>query len=383
MTSVLLAAVYALGVAVAAALWPRRDPLLVAAIAFPIGLAAAVASVLALIFVGAPVTAATLAPVWIGGGLIAAAVAVRRGRAPDAWVIAGLAAAAIAGAIGATWLDRVSPQLVDVARQAREHDLVLDTLWRRLSRIGAFPLVVRTLLPAAAVMLAASAVALAVLVGRRTGAWLLAIALLVASVAITAAVARPVLGAAHVAAAAYLYAFVALWWLAVRDDAAPALALICLGALALQSTVTPFVAAPALVLALIADRTVREDAVGGAAALVVALIAWWSLVVEAVPYPGLAAAAIAAMAAALALGLLLSRDVDASMLEPLGGRARAIALAFVAALVVTAAGNARRMTENQRRLPDRWRIAPHDTFDVEAATRGMRARSIDLLERAP
>ncbi len=379
--SVLLAAVYALGVAVAAALWPRRDPLVVAVIALPVGLAAAIATVMALVLVGAEAGVAVVRLAWLGVGLGAAAVAVRRRRVPAWWVLAGLAVAAAAGAIGATWIDRESPRLLSAAAQVRADDLLLDVVWRRLSRVGSFPLFARATLPPVAVLLAASAVGLAVVVGRRTGAWLLAIALLAASVAITAVVARPLLGATHVAAATYLYGFVALWWLAVRDDAHPALALVCLGALAVQSSVTPFVAAPALVLALIADRSLRDDAIPQASALVVALIAWWALVAEAVPYPGVAIGAIAAIAGALVLGLLLSRDIEESIFEPLGGRTRAVALAFVAALVVTAVGNVRRLTANQRLLRERWQITAHDTFDVETATTGMTAHSVELLER--
>jgi len=375
--SVLLAALYVLGVASALAIGPRRDAWMCGAIAFPLGLAVAVLGAMTLVFVGAPVTPAVGVIAWAALTVGAGALAWRRGGAVDVKVLAACAAGfGVVIAIGHTALDHDPPRLVAVARLAAEDDLLLDALWRRMSRLGIFPLLTRALIGDVGTALAASTIALAGVTAWRTRAPIVVTLLLAAAVGSTALIARPFLGASHVAAATYLFAFGAMW----ASGCVPA-ALLGLGALALTTPVAPLLAGPAIALAFLGFRQVRAEALVPTTVVTTALIAWWSLPVTTVPSPGLGFAAIAVFAGALAVAYLVSREIDEEVMAPIGGRQRAIGLAFTSVVIVMLASNVRALATNQRVQPERWRITRHDTFDVERATEGMRARTIELLER--
>lgn len=363
----MLAAVYVLGLACALGLGPRRDPVLCGVIAFPLGLAAGVLAAMAMMLVGAPVTPVTACAVWLGIAAAMLGTALRR-DAIDARTMIALAGAAIVLVVPTIALDR---GVTRAARVAGEHALQLDAQWRALGRARMFELVARALLGEApvAIPMLASGLGLAVVAAWRTRTPL-GVALLVAIAAGASVALR--------APPTLLFSFGALWWLgAIRP------ALVMLAAFAVSAPLAPFVAAPALLLALVLDRSVRAEALRPSLIAIAALIAWWTLPLDALPNPWLTLGAIAVFAAAGVIALLVGREIDDELLAPLGGDRRAPAVIFAGALVLMLVTNVRDLTAHQRRLPERWRITAHDAFDLEDASAHVKAASVELLEREP
>jgi len=298
--ALLFAAVYLLGAMAAFAFGPRRDPLLCAALAFPVGMAACVFLTLSLLVLGLPVTQLSLGVVTAFAFAGASFAAIRRGALDRralliaaAWLVAlgVLAWWAATHAILPKCASRVEACILNrrgynhhentlevLARLGETRELALEQMWHRIPNTSFFMLLFHTVcelvdvevtLPLSRVM-RASLLALFVVVAWRLAVrpgatrWWRALALAVLAVILYRGLRiadRQYFLAELLPASIYLFAFVTLWFLAERRrDASPLpVALGCLAAFTLQAPETLLPGVLVLAIAALGSRLPRAQ----------------------------------------------------------------------------------------------------------------------------
>ncbi len=319
--ALLFGGIFVFGAVFAFAFGPRRDPVLCAALAVPVGIATSVLLALALCVIGLPVTQLSMGVITglaLGGAGFAAA---RRGaidrRAQVVIAIWGVAVLFVAY-WAATYFEPMpkcprrvplcilngrlhahEEHVLDVmSGNGEERNLVLDMMWHRLPNTDFFLLVFRTLcrlvgvdrVPALYPVLAVSMGALlAVVTWRlwsRTTApvWVRALVVVAIAAILTKDLHfayRNYFLARHLDGAIFVFGFAGLWMLAeVERDAAPVpMALVCLAAFALQSPASFVPAALMLAIATCASRIPRAQLASPLAVFTAGALLWLS-------YPG-------------------------------------------------------------------------------------------------
>jgi hypothetical protein len=313
------AALYLLGGAFLVGFGPRRERLLCAALAFPLGIALTVFLALALISLGFAVTPLRFGLAWLALLAGFSYAGFRRGAVIDRGTLLVAAIWIVAIGVVAWWMsDRqhaAFPRFViAISNKIAQRDLELELEWRRITRVGPIVLFLHAVarmfgvlsLSALGPLLVGSLLALLGVAvwnaSTRAGASVWWRVVLVVAVLLPQTLA---LSYARSALALHLLGFVASWMAAEaeRDGDAIRPAMVCMGGVALHGYETAFQALAILGVAVFASRVPRRAWAWPLALFSIGLVHWLSVPAGEYRYWGLEKEGMAAIAAFFAIWL--------------------------------------------------------------------------------